>query len=334
MKSTQGILLLNLGTPDDCTTSAVRRYLAEFLMDPFVVDIPVVIRWLLVHGIILRTRPKQSAEAYQAIWTDQGSPLLIYSQQLTERCQQHLGEEYHVELGMRYGKPNIASAVAKLKHCEKITVLPLFPQYSLAATESALDAARQAVAKQAYAGEVDYIQDFFDETGFIESWVALIQQYRHKDHFVLFSYHGLPVKQVHKAAGCQSFCDQKGACPPVTEKNQQCYRAQCYATTHAVVKQLQLQPDQYAVGFQSRLGRIPWIPPYTDELLPVLFQQGVRRLSIACPSFVVDCLETLEEIGMRAKEDWLALGGESFQLLPCLNESEHFSQALVNFLQS
>ena len=333
MKAKQGYLLLNLGTPDDCSVSAVRRYLAEFLMDPYVVDIPVIIRWLLVHGLILRTRPKQSAEAYQAIWTEQGSPLLVYSQSLVDRVQSLLGDNYQVELGMRYGRPNIASAVEKLKSCDNVTVLPLFPQYSLAATESALAAARQAFERQQYVGSVTYIQDFFNDPGFIDAWGQLIKQHRSDDHFILFSYHGLPVKQIHKAADCQSLCEQQGACPVVTQANRDCYRAQCYESTRLIAKYLGLLSKDYAVGFQSRLGRIPWIKPYTDELLPVLYHQGVRRLSVACPSFVVDCLETLEEIGLRAKEDWLQLGGESFELLPCLNTSDFFVKALVNFLE-
>lgn len=332
-----GVLLINLGTPAAPDMQSVRAFLLQFLMDPLVLDVPVVLRWLLVHGVILRTRPKRSALAYQQIWTEQGSPLLVYSRALAERVAAALNDEMDVALGMRYGQPSISGALEKLKHCSSITVLPLFPQYSLAATESAIVETTAALKRCRFGGAVRIIGDFFDHKSFVTAWAnqikasALVDS---PDHFILFSYHGLPVKQVYKAASCQKHCTGNGACEPIAAFNRRCYRAQCYATTRAVAAQLGLSPKHYAVAFQSRLGRIPWIRPYLDELLPQLYQQGVRHLSVACPSFVADCLETLEEIGLRAKRDWLAMGGVSLQLIPCVNDSSAMVKTVLDLVRA
>ena len=294
-----GLLLINLGSPDEPTIPAVRRYLNEFLMDPYVVDIPWLARCVLVKGIILRTRPKNSAHAYQQVWTKDGSPLVTNSIALKNTiAAQH--PELIVELGMRYGKPSIASALNNLmqQHIEHLIVLPLFPQYSQAATESAIQAFKKAFKKYKVQPSVHIITDFHDDAGFVHAYATIINNHlsQHPNDFLLMSYHGLPVRQ------------DKG------------YSKQCYDTSALIAKQLQLDPNRYTVSFQSRLGRTPWITPYTDEILMILRDKGITDLAVVCPSFVADCLETLEEIGMRAKEQWLALGGHRFTLIPCLNE--------------
>lgn len=299
MNKKTGLLLINLGSPDDPTVPAVRRYLNEFLMDPYVVDIPWIARCILVKGVILRTRPKNSAHAYQQIWAPEGAPLITNSTALKNNiASQHPG--MIVELGMRYGKPSIASALDNLmqQHIEHLIVLPLFPQYSQAATESAIQSYQKAFKQYSNQPSVTIIHDFHDDPGFIHSYAHMIgnhlTQYPHD--FLLMSYHGLPVKQDHG------------------------YSAQCYETSRLIAHELHLNSDQFAVSFQSRLGRTPWIKPYTDDILIQLRQKGIMNLAVACPSFVADCLETLEEIGMRAKEQWYQLGGTRFTLISCPNE--------------
>lgn len=330
-----GILLINLGTPDHCDVTSVRRYLNEFLMDPYVIDIPYPLRLLLVKGIILRFRPRASAELYQKIWTDRGSPLLVISQDLTQKVQQAVAQDTQVVLGMRYGNPSIASAVATLMQhqLETLTVLPLFPQYSQAATESAIQAFKKAIASYTTKPKINIIEDFYNHPAFINAYTDIIAQHLDTEHHehLLMSYHGLPVKHLENT-GCQhvgKHCLDKIGCPAITKQNARCYRAQCYATTHALADNLNLKSNQYSVSFQSRLGKTPWIKPYTDLHLPELYKNGIRRLAVVCPSFVADCLETLEEIAMRAKEQWQELGGTSLSVIPCLNSSDMWVKAIT-----
>lgn len=328
----EGILLINLGTPEDSDVNSVKRYLGEFLMDPFVIDIPLPLRFLLVKGIILRTRPRQSAHAYQQIWTEKGSPLRYLSQALADATQSALPLQ-HIELGMRYGNPSIEQAVSRLKSCDRIIVLPVFPQYSLAATESAIVAAKKAFKQANFKGDITVIESFFQHPAFIKAQSEIIQSELIKDHHLLLSYHGLPEKHLNKVADCKSTCSRLDPCPSIQANNQRCYRAQCYASSKAIADKLSLSDKQYSVSFQSRLGKLPWIKPYTDLHFDTLRQAGITKLAIACPSFFVDCLETLEEIGLRAKEQWLELGGESFQLIPCLNNSKAAVNCLTALIQ-
>lgn len=301
MKETKktGLLLINLGSPDEPTIPAVRRYLNEFLMDPYVVDIPWIARCILVKGIILRTRPQNSAHAYQKIWSTEGSPLIINSTGLKNNIASQY-PEMRVELGMRYGKPSIATALDQLmqQDIEHLIVLPLFPQYSQAATESAIQCFKKAFKHYTSQPSVTIIRDFHNDPGFIHSYATIIHDHlvTHPQDFLLMSYHGLPVKQ------------DRG------------YSTQCYETSRLIAHELHLDSNQFAVSFQSRLGKTPWIKPYTDDMLVQLHQKGITNLAVACPSFVADCLETLEEIGIRAKEQWLQLGGTRFTLIPCPNE--------------
>ena len=303
-------------------------------MDPYVIDIPYPLRLLLVKGIILRFRPKASAKLYQKIWSEAGSPLLVISQQLKEKVSHALPNDYQVALAMRYGTPTITAALATLMQqpLDKLIVIPLFPQYSQAATESAIQAFKSALTHYQHLPDVHIIEDFYNHPAFIEAYTKIIAAHfdiEHHDH-LLMSYHGLPVKHLEKT-GCQhvsKHCLDNIGCPNISAQNARCYRAQCYATTHAIAQQLKLNSNQYSVSFQSRLGKTPWIKPYTDFHLPALYQQGIRRLAVVCPSFVADCLETLEEIAIRAKEQWLELGGECLTVIPCLNSNNAWVNAI------
>lgn len=320
----KGILLINLGTPASDSVPDVRRYLREFLHDKRVIDLPAVVRTILVEGFILPFRPKQSARAYQAIWGKDGSPLLRYSEQITQKLQQKLGTEYIVSLGMRYGNPNIKDALEPLKNCQEITIIPLFPEYSSAATGSATEAALEQIMSWQIIPELHIIRDFYQHNGFIEAYADQIRQ-APAQHY-LFSYHGLPERQVIKG-GCSEICNP--VCQPINQSNQFCYRAQCYETTRLITKHLGLDASMYTQSFQSRLGKTPWIQPYTDEILPKLANQGITDLAVVCPSFVADCLETLEEIGMQAKEQWHKLTGQALKVIPCINAHDKFIDLLA-----
>ncbi|MCD6055067.1 MAG: hemH [Gammaproteobacteria bacterium] len=332
--SQTGVLLINLGTPDDPALSSVRRYLREFLLDPRVIDLPVLIRYLLVYGIILPFRTPKTLHAYQTIWTEKGSPLRIHTENLTKALSQVLGNSYKVVYGMRYGNPSIDSAIPQLQSCKHVIVLPLFPQYSSAATGSALTVVFQEYAKQWNIPRLTIIDSFYQEEGFIKAYAELIKPYLDlpASPFLLLSYHGLPERHLHKSR-CESLCHAAASCPAISDHNQFCYRAQCYATSKKIASQLSLSEDRYLTSFQSRLGRTPWIKPYTDEQLITLRKQGINNLVIACPAFVADCLETLEEIGLRARAQWQALGGNSFNLIPCLNAQPLWVKAIANIIQ-
>lgn len=324
-----GLLLINLGTPEAPDTAAVRKYLREFLADKRVIDLPAPLRYLLLYGILLPFRPKQSAHAYQAIWREEGSPLLIHSRHLQIKLQTALGNSWQVSLGMRYGNPSLTSALEEVRHCTHLTILPLYPQYSSAATGSSIEKVLNLLASQPALPTLTIIRDFHDNAGFINAQANLIKPYVANHDYVLFSYHGVPERHLLNT-GCNKICEH--SCPPIDENNQACYKAQCYATTRSLAKTLNLSEEKYGVAFQSRLGKTPWIKPYIDELLPELAKKGIKRLAVSCPSFVADCLETLEEIGIRAQQQWQLLGGEQLTLIPCVNDSELWITGLVNLI--
>jgi protoporphyrin/coproporphyrin ferrochelatase len=333
-----GVLLLNLGTPDSPSVSDVRRYLREFLMDPRVIDISDLGRWLLVHLIILPARPRRSAEAYASIWRDDGSPLLAEEKKLTAAVRAKLGDRFVVELAMRYGSPSIASALAELSKRDvgKIIVLPLFPQYASASTGSALEKVFEVSRAGEHVPVLRIVGEFFDDSGFIGSFAEvarpILAEFR-AEH-VLFSYHGLPERQVKKADPTGAHCLTSSACcDAIGSANRHCYRAQCFATTRALASALGLDAA-HSLSFQSRLGRTPWIKPYTDEVLPELARRGVKRLAVMCPAFVADCLETLEEIGIRARRDWKRLGGDDLILIPSLNSHPAWVESVCAMIRA
>lgn len=327
-----GVLLLNTGTPSGPDVKSVRKYLAEFLSDPRVIDLPAISRYALLYGAILPFRPFSSAKAYKSIWTDKGSPLLVNSREMQDKLNKVLPDNYVVELGMCYGEPSINHGIDALKsqNVTKIILLPLFPHYASASTGAVLDKALSYISKEPVILDLNVKKEFYAEDSFISSWVGILKPLieLHKPDHILFSYHGLPVRQVHNLSRC-SRCEQDRACPSINSNNRDCYRAQSYHTSKLIAKSCDISNVDYSTTFQSRLGRIPWIKPYTDEYLEELRNKGVENLLVACPSFVIDCLETIEEIGMRAAEDWSALGGGKLILTPCLNSDTTWVEALA-----
>jgi ferrochelatase len=329
-----GVLLVQLGTPDAPTPGAVRRYLREFLSDPRVLDIPALPRRLLLETSILPTRPRRSAAAYRKIWTPEGSPLLVHSRALAELLARALGPDYRVALGMRYGEPALGTALQGLAAAGavRILVLPLFPQWSAASTGSAFARVAELAAAEWDPPELELIGPFYGEPGFVEAWRDVAREPLAAfgpDH-VLLSFHGLPERQIRKSDPTGGHClASPDCCDAPGDALTRCYRAQCYATATALAGALAVPAGAWSVAFQSRLGRTPWIRPYTDERLPELAASGVKRLAVLCPAFVADCLETLEEIGIRAREQWRACGGDELLLVPSLNASPVFVATLA-----
>jgi len=333
-----GVLLLNLGTPDSPAEQDVRRYLRQFLGDGRVIDIAAPLRWLLLEAIILPRRPKIAAEAYRKIWTPQGSPLLVYSRSLQEGVASVLGEGFAVELGMRYGSPSIGEAVEKLLalSVRRIVVLPLFPQYADSSTGSALAELDRVLGTGGPKPPLSVIESFCDDSRFIQAFAGIARPLLDPfgaDH-VLMSFHGLPERQIRKADSTGSHClVSPDCCEARVDANRNCYRAHCYRTSRALAVALSLPPGRHSVSFQSRLGRTPWIRPFTDVVLPELAARGVRRLAVLSPSFVADCLETLEELGIRGREQWRSLGGEELLLVPCPNDSPAWIRGVAEMLR-
>lgn len=329
----KAIIYLNLGTPDDTKVSSVRRYLRQFLMDGYVLDIPYLFRWILVQVIIVPFRASKSAEAYHKIWRED-SPLRSISQSLVRKLSKLFQGRADVFLGMRYGHPSIASVAEKIVDgkYDTVSVFPAYPQYALSSTETGVDEIRTQLFQAGYQGEIQFIKDYYEHPLFLDAVVEKIKPVlsQMKPDFLLFSYHGLPKRHVTKI---NSACSGGGACCEVSnEGNRWCYRRQSLATTRGLVSRLSLRPDQYKVAFQSRLGT-GWIEPFTDVVLEELAKNGVRRIAVVCPSFTVDCLETLEEIAIRGRESFIEAGGEELQLIPCLNDSDFWAagiQRIVN----
>jgi protoporphyrin/coproporphyrin ferrochelatase len=329
-----GLLLINLGTPDEPTPAAVRRYLREFLSDPRVIDINPAARAALLNLVILPRRPAQSAAAYRSIWTERGSPLLFHTEDLAEEVRARLGEPWRVEIGMRYGQPSIAGALATLAEagCERIVVFPLYPQYASSSTGTALEVAYSVAATFWNVPNLIAVPPFYDHPGYIQAFAergrATIQE--HDPEHILFSFHGLPERHLKKSDEAKSRClVRNDCCDAITSENAWCYRAQCFATARALAAELALPEDGWSVSFQSRLGRTPWIRPFTDEEIPKLARRGIKRLAVFSPAFVADCLETLEEIGIRAVEQFKEHGGEDLVLVPSLNSMPIWADAVA-----
>jgi len=337
MPTRTGVLLINLGTPNSPEVPDVRRYLKQFLMDPFVIDIPAAARWALVNLIILPRRPKASGEAYRKIWTDRGSPLLFHTLDLAEKVRALL-PECRVEPCMRYGHPSIESAVRQLvaHGVDRIVALPLYPQYSLAATESSRVELQRVVAEAGFRGEVRVVGDFFDEVTFIRAFADRIRRSlaEFKSDHLLMSFHGIPERHVRKTDPTGAHClASESCCDRIVEANRLCYRAQCFATARAIARELGMGPSDYTVSFQSRLGRTPWIKPYTDLLYGPLAKRGIKRLAVACPAFVADCLETLEEVQIRGREQFIEEGGEDLRLIPSLNSDPLWAESVSRLVR-
>ena len=302
-----GVLLVNLGTPDAPTPAAVRRYLAQFLSDPRVVEFPRLLWWIVLHGYILRVRPSRSASAYQKIWSEHGSPLLIHSKDIANSVGHQLSTriagDLHVELGMSYGDPSIASALDRLfEHgAQRIVCLPLYPQYSGTTTASVFDAVTAALSRRRHVPEFRFINHYHDARGYIAALAQSVREYwdQHgRGDRLLFSFHGVPQHTLNEGDP---------------------YHCQCHKTARLVAESLDLAQDNWLVAFQSRLGRAEWLRPYTDEIVTDLGSEGVKRLDVVCPGFAADCLETLEEVEIRYTESFIASGGQSLNYIPALN---------------
>jgi ferrochelatase len=332
----KGILLVNLGTPDSPATADVRKYLDQFLMDERVIDIHPIKRNLLVRGIIVPFRSPKSAKLYKEIWTEEGSPLLIYGNSVRDKIAERLGNDYHVELAMRYQSPSIPDALERLKQAkvDSIKVVPLFPQYASASTGSVHQLVMEIVSRWQAIPALSFVNSYHDHDGMIKVFADNARKYLDQqwDH-ILFSYHGIPERQMKKADVSGSHCLQvKDCCRTMTENNKFCYSAQSYDTTRLLVKELGLEEGKYTLCFQSRLGSDPWMQPYTSDVLKDLAAKGVKRILVLCPAFVADCLETLYEITFEYQEEFEKLGGEKVQLVESLNDNPKWIDALEDII--
>lgn len=330
----KAILLVNLGSPDSPMPKDVKPYLDEFLMDPRVIDVPLVLRNLLVRGIILNTRPKKSAKAYQSIWWDEGSPLIVLSRRLQAEVKKHT--DLPVGLGMRYGNPSIKQGVEKLVKAhpgiKHVTVIPLYPHYAMSSYETVAVKVQEVFTKEFPTLTFSLVDAFYNDQRYLDILAdsiapSLEQAYDH----VLFSYHGIPERHVRKSDITKSHCLQvENCCAVASPAHTFCYRHQTLASTEAVVKKLNIPKDKYSNSFQSRLDS-KWLRPFTDKQLEAFPAKGIKKLVVVCPAFVSDCLETIEEIGEEGREIFTNAGGEAFTLVPCLNDNTNWAKLLAQY---
>ncbi|MDP1842719.1 MAG: ferrochelatase [Sediminibacterium sp.] len=337
MPSKKGILLMNLGSPNSPSVSDVKVYLREFLMDEKVIDIPFIARTLLVKGIIVPFRSPKSAHAYQSIWTNEGSPLLVNTYQLQKALQQIVPEV--VEVCMRYGAPHPAKAFEslqmKVSDLEEVILFPLYPHYAMSSYETAVEYAKKIHAENKYPFKLTVVPPYFENKIYIDALVSSIQPYLHQDFDkLIFSYHGIPERHIKKGdITCEHCLKVKDCCNVASSAHEFCYRHQTFETTKLVSSQLGLQHNKVEQTFQSRLGQDKWLTPYTAARLKELPKEGVKKLLVACPAFVSDCLETLEEIAVEGKEIFIEAGGESFTMIPCLNAQPNWIKAVDRLIQ-
>ena len=315
-----GVLITNLGTPQAPTTEAVRKFLAEFLWDPRVVEIPKPLWWLILHGIILRTRPSKKAEDYAKIWTDQGSPLLVISKQQRAALQLALDKEcpgpVQVELAMRYGEPSIQSALDQLKkiNAQRILILPLFPQYSASTTASTFDSVAKELKRQRWIPELRMVNNYGTDAAYIDACVVQIQNYwqqHRRSRKLIFSFHGLPKRNLVQGDP---------------------YHCECHQTARLIAGKLNLKDEEWQLTFQSRFGKAEWLQPYTIETMAKLPNEGVKSIDVFCPGFSADCIETLEEINKQNRSVFLQSGGEIFNYIPALNTETAHINALAKIV--
>jgi protoporphyrin/coproporphyrin ferrochelatase len=330
--SKRAVLLVNLGSPDSTSVADVRKYLREFLGDERVLDMPAAARWLLLEGIILRTRPKKSAHAYEQVWTKDGSPLIVTSRNVQRKLATALDDSTPIYLAMRYGQPSIASIIAKMASdgVDDVLLIPQYPHYAMSSWETVVVKVYEEAARLAPAMRFATVQPFYQDPDYIDALYAVAAPYLTQPHdYVLFSYHGLPARHMRKADSSKAHClTVSDCCTTCSPAHATCYRAQCFATTRALVARAKIDPAIHSISFQSRLAGEPWLTPFTDHELKRLPQEGKKRLLVLCPAFVADCLETIEEISVEGKAMFLAAGGESFIQIPCLNEHP----AYIDFL--
>ena len=335
-----GVLLINLGTPDAPTPEAVGPYLREFLMDGFVIDVPKPLRWFLVNVVIVPRRKVQSAKAYQKVQLPEGSPLLVYTRALAENVAVRLAAEddrYAVEYAMRYGNPSIAEGLKKLRAREvsRIIVVPLYPQYAESSFETAVVETKRRAQELGYGGRLSFFPPFYDRPEFISACVNRVAESCEEStpEHIIFSFHSLPERHLKRLDTTKQHCLVDSACcDRINAVNENCYRAQCMSTARTIATQLGLKESDYTVSFQSRLGRAKWIGPTTEDVLRELPRRGVKRIAVFCPSFVADCLETVEEMGIRGRETFNNAGGEEFRLIPSLNADPAWVDAVAGWI--
>lgn len=315
--SKTGVLIANLGTPEKPICPKLRKYLAQFLTDPRVIELPTLLRQFLVRGIIVNIRSHKSAAAYREVWTKEGSPLMVHSQNLTNKVQTELGDNYIVALGMRYGEPSVDIAFKQLHNagCRKVVIIPMYPQYSGSTTGSIMDALGATLRKQRWVPELHFINAYYENVIYIKALTDSVSKHweKHgKADKLIFSFHGIPQRYI---------------------KNGDPYQAQCEATVSAVVERLGLQPDQWLLVYQSRVGKEPWLQPYCDKTMASLPQNGVSSVDVICPGFSADCLETIEEIDQENREYFLGSGGKQYRYIPCLNSSDSHVELVASIVR-
>lgn len=318
----RAVLLLNLGSPASTEVNDVREYLREFLMDGRVLDAPKPIRWMIVNGAILPFRPKESAEAYEKVWLDEGAPLIVYTQRVQEKLQEAF--DFPIEIAMRYREPSVPDAISRLKDLdvEELFIMPMYPHYAMSSYETAVVQVYEELEKQSASFRTTLLQPYYQDSDYIEALAQSAESYLQDDFdLLLFSFHGIPVRHLQKSDPSHTHCARTENCCNVCHPaHATCYRHQCLTTVRRLVDRLGIPEEKYTVSFQSRLGKDPWLEPFTDQELDRLASEGVKKLKVICPAFVADCLETIEEISMSGKEDFLEAGGESFEQIPCLND--------------
>ena len=335
--SKKGVLLVNVGSPDSPAVKDIKRYLREFLMDERIIDLPYLLRYTLVNGIILNTRPPKTSTAYQKIWWNEGSPLIVITKRLTEKIQQQVSVP--VVMAMRYGNPNIASGLQQLhdQGVDEVLLMPLYPQYAMATTQTIEVFAQQLVKKQFPKMKLIKFPAFFHRSEYIEALAEVTRKYLENnpcDH-LLFSYHGVPERHLRKTSPTpahKNIVENTSCCNPYSEEGKYCYRSHCFETTRLLAEKLELKENTYSQSFQSRLGNDKWITPFTADKIAQLAQQGVKKLAVITPAFVTDCVETLEEIEMAGGKTFRENGGEEFKMVPCLNDSNLWVHALSKWI--
>ncbi len=319
--SKKGVLLINLGTPNSPSVKDVRKYLTEFLNDPYVIDINWLARTLLVNLIIVPFRSPKSAKIYQKLWTSNGSPLLYYGHEIEKKLQTELGSSYGVHLAMRYQNPSMNKVIAEMekKEYDELIIIPLYPQYATSSTKTSIEKAKKLLNKWSTKPIVKFVEYFYNAPLFIDTIIEQSKQYKLVDYdHILFSYHGLPTRQLNKVHHNKT-CKELNCKKKIGEHNQYCYQAQCYETTRLITQKLDLKNDDYSVGFQSRLDN-KWVKPYSDKLVEQLAKDGKKKLLVFSPAFVADCLETTIEISDEYQEIFTKNGGGKIQLVPSLND--------------
>ena len=330
-----GVLLVNLGTPDSPSVKDVRSYLTQFLNDKRVIDLPYVTRKLLVNLIIVPFRAKGSSEIYKQLWTDEGSPIIIYGNKVKRLLQEELPEDYDVHLAMRYKKPSLPAVLEEMrnKNYDRIIVLPLFPQYASATTGSVQEEVMRIVSSWWVVPEIKFISQYYDHPAFIQAWTEIGKKYNHEayDH-IIFSYHGLPLRQVDKAH-LRGTCKDHKCTEETNRENRFCYQAVCYATTRLIAESLGISKERYTVAFQSRLDK-EWLEPFSDKVVIEKAREGMKKLLVFSPAFTADCLETIVEIGIEYQDIFVKEGGEKVQLVESLNEHPMWIECLKRLVIS